>query len=202
MPGSLQVIGSSWGGTGGDKPKKKKKGDVVERETTEEKTVVVCVTGVKDLNELHDWLVRYCGVDNGALTKANVAHGSTSRVSMRLGKYSVVCIGDVPLVDMLTLHGMKFPEVPFQGHSLAIYADAMFRLSLRKIIAKEKEKETPDGETPEENTGETPEEIEDVRIVQSSLDFASSYPIDLRRLMCDQQRGYGTNPNRSCIEVW
>ena len=121
-PGPLQVIGSKLN-TGSDKKKKKKKKKKEEEEDCDtdqvnEKTVVVCVTGVNDLNELHDWLIRYCGVDNGRFTKAKVAHGSTSRVSMRLGRYSVVCIGDVPLADLLTLHRLKFPEVPFQAHAI------------------------------------------------------------------------------------
>ena len=67
----------------------------------------------------------------------------------------------------------------------------MLRLSIRNIEVDGEVKAT------DKKTSQKPR-----KVVQSSLDFASSYPNDLRLLMCDQQRGYGTNPNRSCIEAW
>ena len=115
---------------------------------------------------------------------------------MLIGCYSVVCTGDVPLAYLLTLHRLKFPEVRFQGHALSVYADAMLRLSIRDIY-QEVDGEDKGGEN---QTAKKPKKPG--KVVQSSLEFASSYPIDLRLLMCDQQRGYGSNPIRSWIEAW
>ena len=180
MPGPLTVIDARLKKKVA-KPKKNKKqsndGDD-DPPDSDTKKIVVCVTGVHNLNELYEWLVRYCGVDDGRFTAAKANHGQTSRVSMLIGRYSVVCTGDVPLADLLTLHRLKFEHVPFMGHTLAIYADAMLRLSIRDIgvdgEVKAAEVKAAEVKAAEKKTTKKP-----MTAVQSSLDFASSYPVDL-----------------------
>mmetsp|Transcript_13610 Transcript_13610/g.24304 ORF Transcript_13610/g.24304 Transcript_13610/m.24304 type:complete len:1349 (-) Transcript_13610:1088-5134(-) len=89
--------------------------------------IIVCVTGVTDLNTLNLWLIRERRWDNDTHDFAT-QKSCYRKTSVSLGRYLVQCIGDVSLRDILYVHRSKFGDYPYKGDGLATYADALLRL--------------------------------------------------------------------------
>ena len=94
--------------------------------------IVVCVTGVDDLNLLTRWLLVERKWDNSVFDteKRKKKGGVCTKVSIRIGKYVIKPIGSVNVRDVLYVHRSKFPEYSYRGIGLSGYSDAVLRMGV------------------------------------------------------------------------
>ena len=93
--------------------------------------VIVCVTGVDHLNLLDKWFRIERKWENGLFdVQKQAKSGLVTKSVINIGKYNIRPVGNVSVRDILFVHRSKFPNHPFRGDGLAVYADAILRLGV------------------------------------------------------------------------
>jgi hypothetical protein len=93
--------------------------------------VIVCVTGVDHLNLLDKWLIVERKWDNSLFdVQKQAKNGLITKSVITIGKYAIRPVGNVSVRDILFLHREKFPNYPYRGDGLAVYADAILRMGM------------------------------------------------------------------------